>query len=204
MNAPSAYPLTWPMGKPRTPSHRRKLATFKRDGNRLTTAAGADRVEAEVARLGGKYLLISSNVEVTLAGRPRSGQRAPEDPGVCVYFQMGAEPYAMACDGYTMVADNLAAIAAHIEATRAITRYGVATAAETLRAFLALPDPAAPMTRQWWDVLGLSSRPAPSEVDTAYRRLAAERHPDCGGSDAQMAELNAARDAARKALQGAS
>lgn len=202
MSAPSAYPLTWPAAKPRTAHYQRKAATFKRDGNRLTTAAGADRVEAEVQRLGGKYLLISSNVEVTLSGRPRSGQRAPEDPGVCIYFHLDKAPFAMACDRYTTVADNLAAIAAHIEATRAITRYGVASAAETLQAFAALPPPAPTSLgfRQWWDVLGVPSRPALSEVESAYRRLAAERHPDAGGSDTLMAELNAARDAARKAL----
>lgn len=200
MSAPSAYPLAWPMGKPRTASHRRRRAAFKRNGGSLSVAAGADRVEAEVGRLGGRYLLISSDLQVRLDGRPRSGQPNPADPGVCVYFQIGADPYAMACDQYTTAADNLAAIAAHIEATRAITRYGVATAAETLRAFLALPDPTAAVSRQWWEVLGVTARPAPSEVDSAYRRLAAERHPDRGGTDEQMAELNAARDAARKAL----
>lgn len=200
MSAPSAHPLSWPMGKPRTPHHRRRRASFKRNGSYLSIAAGADRVEAEVKRLGGRYLLISSDLLVRLDGRPRSGQPLPADPGVCVYFQIGADPYAMACDQYTTPADNLAAIAAHIEATRAITRYGVATAAETLQAFLALPDPKASVVRQWWEVLGVDPRPAPSEVDAAYRKLAAERHPDRGGTDQQMAELNAARDAARKAL----
>jgi hypothetical protein len=37
-------------------------------------------------------------------------------------------------------------------------------------------------------------------VDEQYRRLARERHPDNGGSEAMMVELNAARDAARKEL----
>lgn len=197
--APSAYPLHWPAGRPRTPAHQRKIGTFSKYGQRLTNAVGADRVESEVERLGGRYLLISSNVEVTLSGRPRSGQRAPDDPAVCVYFQLSGKPYAMACDRYTTVADNLGAIAAHIEATRAIARHGVATAEETLQAFQALPNPSA--VRSWWDVLGVSSRPTVADVDASYRRLAIERHPDRGGSDALMAELNAARDAARKAAQ---
>jgi len=37
-----------------------------------------------------------------------------------------------------------------------------------------------------------------AQVQAAYRKLAAERHPNRLGSDAMMAELNAARDAARK------
>jgi hypothetical protein len=197
---PSAYPLTWPKGKARTPSSHRKDGKFRHNGSYMTNASAADRVENELDRLGAVYALISSNVEVTLSGRPRSGQRAPEDPGVCVYFQLRGKPYAMACDRYRTVADNLAAIAAHIDATRAIARHGVASAEETLQAFQALPSPGAVHARQWWDVLGVPMRPAMSEVDAAYRRLAATRHPDAGGSEAAMAELNAARDAARKAL----
>lgn len=200
MTAPSAYPLTWPTGKGRTLPNRRTRAKFKTNGGRLTVAAGVVRVEEEVRRLGGVYLIVSSDVVLRLDGRPRSGQPEPDDPGVCAYFQLDREPYALACDRYDRVADNLAAIAAHIAATRAITRYGVASAAETLRAFLALPDPVAATPRQWWEVLGVPARPAWSEVEGAYRRLAVERHPDRGGSDESMAELNAARDAARKAL----
>lgn len=200
--SPSAYPLTWPAGKPRTPTNQRKDGKFKSNGRAMTNAAAADRVEAELARLGAIYALISSNVEVTLSGRPRSGLRSPDDPGVCVYFQLARKPYAMACDRYRTVADNLAAIAAHIDATRAIARHGVASAAETLQAFQALPSSDAVVIRHWWEVLGVPRRPALSEIDAAYRRLAAARHPDRGGSDAAMAELNAARDAAKRALTG--
>jgi hypothetical protein len=198
---PSAYPLAWPAGRPRTPTHHRKDGKFKANGGALTVAKAADRVAAELTRLGAIYGIMSSNLEVRLDGRPRSGQRNPDDPGVCVYFQLSRKPYAMACDRYRTVADNLAAIAAHIEATRAITRHGVASAEETLQAFQALPAPAAESpSRAWWEVLGVASRPAISDVDAAYRRLAVERHPDRGGSEAAMAELNAAREAARRAL----
>lgn len=198
---PSAYPLAWPTGRPRTPAHHRKDSKFKTNGGALTVAKAADRVAAELTRLGAIYGVMSSNLEVRNDGRPRSGQRNPEDPGVCVYFQLSRKPYAMACDRYRTVADNLAAIAAHIDATRAITRHGVASAEETLQAFQALPSPDSPPTaRQWWDVLGVASRPSISEVDAAYRKLATERHPDRGGSEAAMAELNAAREAARRAL----
>jgi hypothetical protein len=198
---PSAYPLAWPAGKARTPGYQRKDGRFRNNGSTMTNATAAKRVEAELDRLGAVYPLISSNVEVTLSGRPRSGQKAPEDPGVCVYFQLRSKPYAMACDRYRTVADNLAAIAAHIDATRAIARHGVATAEETLQAFQALPGPST-RPRPWADVLGFK---APTQItaamiDEAYRDLARRRHPDLGGSDAAMSELNAARDAARRAI----
>ena len=128
-DAPSAFPLAWPVGKPRTPTHARKNGRFSKYGQSMTNATAAERVEAELDRLGARYPLISSNVEVTLSGRLRSGARTPEDPGICIYFQLSGKPYAMACDRYTTVADNLAAVAAHIDATRAIERHGVASAA---------------------------------------------------------------------------
>jgi hypothetical protein len=200
---PQAYPLAWPQGRPRTPNGQRKAGAFKSNGSALTVSVAAGRVEDEIAKLGGRYLLISSNVEVTLSGRPRSGQREPEDRGVCVYFQLAGKPYAMACDRYLTVADNLAAIAAHVDATRKIERHGVATAAETLQAFQALPAPAdAPRVRPWREVMCVPvGFCRPEDVRHQYRVLAAERHPDApGGSHEKMAELNAARDAALKEL----
>jgi hypothetical protein len=195
MEAPPAFPLAWPAGKPRTPPAQRKAGKFRSNGGHLTVAVAAGRVEDELDKLGARWPIISSNVELTLSGRPRSGQREPDDRGVCVYFQLAGKPYAMACDRYTTVADNLAAIAAHIDATRAIERHGVATAAETLQAFMSL---AAPGARHWTAVLGLQADAAPDAIKAAHRRLMLERHPDRGGSDADMAEINAARDAALK------
>ena len=192
-DAPSAFPLAWPVGKPRTPTHARKNGRFSKYGQSMTNATAAERVEAELDRLGARYPLISSNVEVTLSGRLRSGARTPEDPGICIYFQLSGKPYAMACDRYTTVADNLAAVAAHIDATRAIERHGVASAAETLQAFQALP---APSGRHWTAVLGLERGATADQIKSAHRRLMLDHHPDRGGSDREMGEINRARDEA--------
>ena len=145
---------------------------------------------------------------------PRSNQSAPADPGVCVYFTLKGKPFALACDSYTKVEQNVAALAAHLDATRAIERHGVATAAESLAAFSALPPPSSggsqsPTARGWRDVLGFAPN-FPTGYDPAdaltliglrYRERAGRTHPDNGDSDSAMAELNAARDAARKEVQ---
>lgn len=94
------------------------------------------------------------------------------------------------------VADNIAAVAAHIEATRAIERHGVASIAEMFTGFQALPAPGA---TPWWQILQVQPDTAWPGIEAAFRKLAAERHPDRGGSDAMMADLNRARDEARKA-----
>lgn len=188
-DSPSAFPLSWPLGKPRTPGNAQKFGKFRKEGFCLTVAVAADRLDGELDRLGAVYPLISSNVEVTLSGRPRAGQRNPADPGVCVYFRLKGKPYAMACDRYTTVADNLAAIAAHIDAVRAIERHGVATAAETLTVFEALPAPKRPH-----EILGVAPHADADEIRRAWRDRIAQGHPDQGGTHSAAAEINAARD----------
>lgn len=194
MGAPQAFPLAWPTGRPRMPAIQRKPGAFKRKGSRgwmvaVTVAVALERLDAEITALGGRYALLSSNMETRLDGRPRSGQSEPTDPGVCVYFQMAGKPYALACDTYSSVAQNIAALAAHIEATRAITRHGVASAAETLRAFEALPAPPT-----CWELLGLSPGATKDEVERAFRAKSKEAHPDRpGGSHDRMAALTNAR-----------
>lgn len=197
-DAPQAYPLAWPHGRPRRMSWQRKDGRFASgsgsDRSRISIDSAARRVEAEVERLGGSYPVVSSNVQLTLSGRVKA-DHAKDDPGVAVYFQLKSKPYVLACDLYTRVADNLAAIAAHIEATRAITRHGVASAEETLQAFQALPAPA-----RWFEVLDLRQDASIDEITSAFRAKALKAHPDKpGGSHDQMARLSSARDEGLKA-----
>src|SRR5690606_4273383 len=133
-------------------------------------------------------------------GLPRSGQAEPRDPGVALYFQLDGQPHCMPCDTYDRVADNIAAIAKHIEATRAIDRFGVASVREMFTGFQALPAPGA--KRPWREVFGFG----PTEpiglnyLNERFRAKSKAVHPDApGGSHDAMAELNTAKaDALRE------
>lgn len=189
-----AYPLQWPAGWPR--AKRREPARFgttgrSRYGNRerLTIAEARERLADELERLGARYVTLSSNLELRLDGAPRSGQAEPLDPGVAVYFRLDEKDTVLACDKWDRAADNIAAVAKHIEALRGIDRWGVGTAAQAFAGYQALPAP-----EQWWQVLGISERASRDEINAAYRAKAMRAHPDSGGSDAAMARLNAARD----------
>lgn len=209
---PQRFPLAWPAHRPRTRAWDRKPGRFSADGRDITMTVAVDRLDTELNRLGALYPILSTNVELRLDGRPRSAQRAPDDPGVCVYFSLKGKPFALACDRYRTVEQNVAALAAHLDATRAIERHGVATAAETLEAFTALPPPASAgviVAHGWRETLGLSAtfpgglgrEDALALLGVRYRERAAKAHPDNGGSDEAMAALNAARDAARREIQ---
>lgn len=212
--APNRYPLAWPAHRPRRKAQDRVRGTFQGGGKAITLSAAVDKLDDQLERLGGRYPILSSNVELKMDGRPRADRSPPADPGVCVYFELKGRPLAMACDAYTTVPMNVAAIANHIDAVRRQERYGVASAEESLQAFAALPAPDGPIAlggRSCWDVLGVkradieriaTAAQRAAEIQAAFRARAAEAHPDAGGSDAAMAELNAARDAAIK-LTGA-
>ncbi len=186
-----AYPLTWPQGWPRKQSYQRSRAKFSTSGRVLSVMDGIQRVLLELERLGVKRddLVISTDIPTRLDGLPRS-DRTVTDPGVAVYWLKGKATRCMAIDRYDRVADNLAAIAATLEAMRAIERHGGAEILDrAFTGFVALPAP-----EQWWQVLGIAENATGGEIDAAYRRLAALHHPDRGGDSAQMARINIARD----------
>lgn len=148
-------------------------------------------------------IVISTNVPTRLDGLPRSDARKPDDPGVAVYWQekrgAGARRV-IAIDHYSDVADNLAAIAATLDAMRSIERHGGARILErAFTGFTALPEPGSSSRLSWRDVFGLQGAPDPcpqSLIDEAYRKRVAKAHPDRGGSHEAMVTLNTARDLA--------
>lgn len=212
----TAYPLTWPVGWPRTPGLSRKSANFgtKEDvsskyGNgswkqhkELTIAVARERLNEEVTRLGVRNPILSTNVELRSDGQPRSDRRDPADPGVALYFTIKGKPVVLACDKWDRVADNIAAIAKHIESIRGQARWGVGSLEQAFAGYDALPGPETVTKRTWRQVLQLEpgARPSADLLRSLYRKLAMERHPDRGGNDALMAELNSAHDEAKREL----
>ncbi|MDF1734968.1 MAG: J domain-containing protein [Minwuia sp.] len=210
MTLATPYPLQWPTGRNRTPARRRKRAQFgqtsdarrSRGKEPVSINTARERLAAELDRLGAGYGVISSNLELRADGQPRSGQREPADPGIAVYFRMQGADHCIACDAWDRAADNIAAIAKHIEATRGMARWGCADVAAMFRGFQSLPPPDAAIVtpRHWTAVLGFPRDVTLTrdQVEARYRKLAKERHPDAGGSVDAFAELQTAIDTARK------
>lgn len=209
MSERKAYPLSWPEGWKRTQS--RTAAQFGKTEmqatqtgqsvyagkKRLSVADAVQRLIGELTRMGipDWNVIISTNVPLRLDGMPRS-DKEPADPGAAVYWKKADKDVmrCMAIDRYTRVADNLAAIAATLEAMRAIERHGGGTILE--RAFLgfaALPEHA---SQPWREVLGIEGTATLELVQSRFRTLIKLRHPDVGGTDEEFLKLQQARDAA--------
>lgn len=209
MSERKAFPLSWPDGwkraKVRTEAAFGKTTAIEGGRSalkRLSVADSVQRLLAELKRMGVPdwNVIISTNVELRLDGMPRS-DREPADPGVAVYWKQTPNSPTMRCmaiDRYRRVADNLAAVAATLEAMRAIERHG---GAEILnRAFLgfaALPEKA---SQPWREVLGIEGTPTLELIESRFRALVKVHHPDSGGNTDDFMKLQQAREAARMEL----
>ena len=192
MTTPSQFPLQWPPYVPRSP--RRETGQFK-----VTLAAALENVRGSLRRFGTDSGRAVSNI--ILSSNVTLGHDKPADPGIAVWFLWEDEWRCIAVDRFTTPAANLQAIHKIIEARRAETRYGtlhMVRAAFT--GFLALPGGG---VTDWRKILGLDGNATIAKVEEAYKAKIETAHPDKGGSNEAMTELNAARAAAKRELVGA-
>lgn len=190
-----AYPLAWPAGWPRHKGAQESDSRFKGPTyhwNRVFRG-----LQDEVRRIGGTNIVVSTNQPVRNDGLPYAQQRNISDTGVAVYFVRNKKPMVMAQDRFWSVIGNMRSLTMAIEGLRQMERHGGAMMMErAFSGFVALPKPGG---ADWWDVLQVNPDASREVIEANFRRLARDRHPDRGGSDNQMAELNRARD---QALQG--
>lgn len=189
------YPLSWP-------DHIERRQSAREAGKFKTSLAGAlKNVRDSVRRFGDdsnrkvENLIISSNVTLTTGN--------PKDPGVAVWFVWDGMQVCIPVDRYSSVEANLQAIHHVVEARRTELRHGtLALVRATFRGFQALPAPGSAAKRPWWMVFDVGPNCTKEEAMAAFKKQAAKRHPDVGGTDADMAELLQARDEARKHFAG--
>lgn len=200
-----AFPLQWPLSKPRTPSAHRERARFGVRTTRqsstsdltwtqkgtLTVASARSRLHHELEILKATGIVVSSNLPLRKDGLPMSGRAEPADPGAAVYCFIGKAPRVFACDKYDRVHDNLAAIAAHLYALRGQLRWGVGDMEQAFAGYKALPSMGE--KKPWWILLGFTQPPAELRIaKEKYLKMLQVQHPDAGGNANQAAETTAA------------
>jgi hypothetical protein len=198
--AVSRFPLQWPLGWTRTTAGRRTNGQFKDHRDRIGIPRAITRLQTELDRLGAADLTLSTNLKPRLDGGVVANQGEPSDPGVAIYFRFKGRATVFACDHYYRVADNLAAIAAHVDALRRIERYGVGSLEQALAGYRSLP---ADTSADWRQVFGFTATEPVTEdqLTTKYRERAHIAHPDRGGTDEMMAHVNRARDFALQEIR---
>lgn len=188
----NSYPLSWPPGWKRH-SYRDNPRFARR-----TIDDAVSEILRQLKLLGVRdwEVIISANLVLRNDGLPKSGQSNPADSGVAVYFKLKNQDRVLATDKWINVADNLHAIARHIDSTRAQERWGVGNIAQAFAGYTALMS--GREIRDWWLVLGVQAHTPTDVVITARNALAKQHHPDNGGSVDKMSELNEAFTAFKK------
>ncbi|SDS18976.1 hypothetical protein SAMN05216421_1068 [Halopseudomonas xinjiangensis] len=214
MSEPTRSPLTWPHWFPRTPARERKDGRFKTKNSSgyshksLTLQQACGRVLAELSkftrhghtwRCNPDTVIISTDLQLRRDGLPRSGQRAPADPGAAVYFNLDGRDRCIPCDTYNRIEDNIAAIAATIEALRTIERHGSQMFEAAFVGFQGLPAPDQVVGRSWRDVLNYYGADL-AEARQAYMRARKAAHEDHGGSSDQFHQVQTAWAQAQQEL----
>jgi hypothetical protein len=162
--------------------------------------SSVNALHAEVRRMGGRDVIVSTNLRVRADGLPYSNQRQPEDPGVAVYFIWKQKPIVFACDRWKTVEENLWAIVKHIESLRGQERWGVGSLDQAFAGYAALPAAGQTSGESWWTVLGVPVNATVDVAQEAFRALAKQHHPDRGGEPAQFLRITKAWNQAQEDL----
>ena len=108
-----------------------------------------------------------------------------------VWFNLGGERKTVECRKFYDHAENLRAIYLALEGLRLASQRGILEQYRQFFKELSAPS-GQPATRSPYEVLGVSAEAPLEVVEAAYRALAKKAHPDSGGSNERMRELNQA------------
>lgn len=185
----TAYPLQWPNHWPRT--ERPQNSQFK-----VSQEQAQQGIHRELALLGARNVVLSTNVELRRDGLPYATRKAPEDQGVAVYFTMNGEQQCIPCDKWKSVAENMRAIEKTVEALRGLERWGAKEMVNAaFRGFKALPESTIVtpyQARHWHEVLEVAPTASPEVIKAAYRQQLLKHHPDRGGDVSKFHEVQKA------------
>jgi hypothetical protein len=187
---PLQYPLNWP----RTPRHKVRVARF----SEKPIEQAIRELGWELGRLKATSIVFTSNLDWTSGPHGTlCFSETSRETGVAVYFTLQGRQQVLACDKWYRAADNIWAVYRHVDAMRGLDRWGVGSIAQAFAGYAALPAPPAPKT--CFEILGVAASATAEEIKAAFRSLAKEKHPDGGGTNAEMVTvLDAYKEALRR------
>jgi hypothetical protein len=194
----AAYPLQWPDGWPRTDPRERNRGHRFGGQEELTINRTVKQLVHELRLLGATDVIVSSNIPTKSSGLPYSQSRLIDDPGIAVYFTFKKKKLMMARDGFTSPAANIRSLTLAIKGLRDMERHGGSFMLEkAFTGFLAIAPP--DWKKPWREVFGVKPDWR-GDITALFREKARNCHPDAGGNDALMAELNVAFAEAKREL----
>lgn len=186
-----AFPLCWPAGWARTKY--RASSPYK-----VTTDVALEELFASIRQMGGRDIIVSSNVPVRRDGTMYRGDHAEArmpDPGVAVYWTArdakgNPLPRVIPCDHWHTVRENVRALGMAIDYIRGLKRCGAGEIQDrAFSGFARLPEQSG---EDCYAVLGLRLGATREQVTARLRELTRTEHPDHGGSTERFQRLTRA------------
>lgn len=169
--------INWPEGFPRTAPHNRE-PNLRYE---VTLSQALDDLEDELDRLADNWRLSTAAPQRNRDNRPYANA-SPEDPGAVIRWQMDDDQYAIACDAYSRLRDNVRTIGLYVQAKRDMEQRPVVTGqSEFANARLPAGDEEGvfpPAEQLPHEILQVAPDADPAVIRAAARRRAAEVHPD--------------------------
>ncbi len=185
--------IDWPTGWARTPP-------AEREPNRnfeVSLSKAFDDLEHELDMLDVEDYRYSFDAQQRQRdGRPYARAR-PDDPGFVLRWRMDESQYAVACDHYSRLRDNVRTIGHYLHEKRKMEQRPVVTGeSEFANARLPAGDEETVVaTAPPHEILEVAPDASDSVVKAAYRQKMKSAHPDQGGDQSAMQRVTNARDA---------
>lgn len=177
--------VDWPPAFDRTPPDERT----KNRSYEVSLAKAFDDLEAEMERLDADDFRYSFDAPQREKDSRPYGRASPDDPSFVLRWLMAGEQFAVACDRYSRLRDNVRTVGHYVREKRKMESRPVATGeSEFANARLPPGDDerkqvvvAGAGSEPPHEVLGVSPDAPAAVVKGAARSLKAEHHPDAGG-----------------------
>jgi len=183
--------LNWPADWDRTParsrSRNRSFEVSRREAIR--------DIEDEMRKLDVDDWRLSTNGDHR-SDKPNylyADAPEPDDSAVVVRWSLDGDQFAVGCDRYTRLRDNVRTVGLYIREKRKMEKRPVTTGAAEF-SNLRLPTGEEASERDAYDVLDVSPDATVSEIERAYRERVKEVHPDHGGGEESFAAVQDARE----------
>ncbi|WP_435147676.1 J domain-containing protein [Halobaculum sp. P14] len=183
--------VDWPAQFGRTPAD-------ERSANRSFEVSLSDAfedLEGELDRLGVDDFRYSFDADARQRdGRPYARAR-PDDPSFVLRWSMGGAQYAVACDRYSRLRDNVRTVGLYVREKRKMESRPVATGeSEFANARLPSGDDVVEADPAPHTVLGVASDASEARIRDAYREKVKEVHPDNGGDPQAFHRVQRAKE----------
>lgn len=191
--------IDWPAAFERTPPHERMRTTkFS-----LSIAQAFDRLESQLEILGADDWEYGFDAEQRKRDQRPYANARPDDPGFVLRWAMDGEWFAVACDRYTDLRDNVRAVGLYVQEKRKMEGRPVETGeSEFSNARLPAGDEEAiEAAVPPHEVLGVP-RDAPEDViRDAFRERVKQTHPD-QNEDGDIEEFHRVKKAYETLVDG--